>query len=297
MNNFIKESKIVSIKAAGLKRVYDISVRTDHSYIANGIVVHNSSNPNLQNIPKREAIGERIRGAFVSRFPGGKILSCDYSQQELRIMAHMSGEPSLVQAYNDGKDVHITVAAGIFNVKEDQVTKSQRDKTKTINYGLIYGMEAEKLSSELSIPVDEAKALIEQYMSRMTHVSSWIKESRAFLSKHGYVCTLTGRRRYIPKVFSPINFIRAAALREGPNARVQGTAADQAKLAMIGIDRYLADYHSKMIMQVHDELVIDAHPDEEHILPEVLNIMRAALPLSVPMEVDGRFGTSWKDAH
>jgi len=256
-----------------------------------------SSDPNLQNIPKREALGERIRGAFVSRFENGKIASFDYSQQELRIMAHLSQEPSLVTAYNNNKDVHITVASSIFGVAEDKVTKDQRNKTKTINYGLIYGMEAEKLSNELGITVEEAKALIEQYMSKMTHVSSWIKESRTYLSKHGFVSTLTGRRRYIPKVFSPIRFIRAEALREGPNAIVQGTAADQAKISMIGIDKYLKSLRSKMIMQVHDELVLDVHPSEESILPDITEIMRNAIVLSVPMEVDGRLGKSWKDAH
>lgn len=256
-----------------------------------------SSNPNLQNIPKREAIGERIRGAFVSRFVEGKILSADYSQQELRLLAHLCLEPSLVEAYKRGEDVHTNVASTIYNVDKAAVTKDQRNKTKTINYGLIYGMEYQKLSAELSITEEEAQHLIESYMSKLQNVAEFIKDSRKFLSTHGYVETMSGRRRYIPKVFSPIKYIRAAALREGPNMRVQGSAADQVKTAMIQIDPFLDGKKSKMIMQVHDELVFDVHPDELDILPTILDIMRNAMPLVVPMEVDGRFGNSWQDAH
>ena len=258
-----------------------------------------SSSPNLQNIPQREELGRRIRKAFISRFPGGKILSADYSQQELRLLAHFSGEPSLLESFRDGKeDIHINTASFIYNIDKSAVDKAKRDQIKTVTYGLLYGMEAQKLSQTLNIQVEEAQVLLDKYMSKMTYVSKWISESRKFLQKYGYLESISGRRRYLPKIFSPVRFIRAAALREGPNMAIQGSAGDQVKEAMIQIDRYLEDKKSLLIMQVHDELVFDVHPDEVGIIDkDITNIMINAIPLTVPMEVSAHYAQCWGEAH
>lgn len=258
-----------------------------------------SDSPNLQNIPQREEVGKRIRGAFVSSFENGKIISADYSQQELRILAHLSGEPVLIDTYKNNEDAHIRVAAKIYNVEESKVTKTQRDYCKTINYGLIYGMGEKKLSETLSITSEEALALIETYLGKMTHVAAYIKSTEKFCMKHGYTETMYGRRRYLPNVFSYMKFTKLEALREGVNHTVQGSGADQVKMAMIRLDKYLTDSNkkSKLIMQVHDEIVIDVHPDEVGITKEVSEIMSNVGQLSVPMLAEAKLGNSWKDAH
>jgi DNA polymerase-1 len=258
-----------------------------------------SDSPNLQNIPQREEVGKRIRGAFVSSYPNGQILSADYSQQELRILAHLSGEPVLVETYKNNQDAHIRVASKIFGVPEDKVTKTQRDYCKTINYGLMYGMGEKKLSDELKITTDEAAQLMETYLGKMTNVAQYIKDTEKFLSKHGFTETMYGRRRYLPNVFSYMKFTKLEAFREGVNHTVQGSGADQVKMAMIKLDRFLSDSNkkSKLIMQVHDEIVIDVHPDELDITSTVSEIMSNVDQLSVPMLAEAKLGKSWKDAH
>lgn len=300
MKNFIKLSKIKSIKSAGLHQVYDLSIDIDSSYIANGIVVHNSSNPNLQNIPTRTDEGKLIRSVFVSRFPGGKILSADYSQCEIRILAHMSGEPIFIDAYAANKDVHTYVASLLYNTDYDKVTKEQRTPTKTINFGLIYGMGIDKLMTETGMSREAAAAFIESYLKKLSKVDSWIKETRDFLKRKGYTETLFGRRRYLPEIYSVKKYKQEAAEREGTNHPVQGTNADITKLAMIQISKELSEKNMKslMILQVHDELVFDAHPDEFDKLYEiVMRIMPNVVKLKVPLVCEAKFGDNWTEAH
>ena len=258
-----------------------------------------SDSPNLQNIPQREEVGKRIRGAFVSSYENGKILSADYSQQELRILAHLSGEPVLVDTYKKNEDAHIRVAAKIFGVEESKVTPAQRNYCKTINYGLMYGMGEKKLSDELKITTEEAAQLMETYLGKMTNVAQYIKDVEKFLSKHGFTETMYGRRRYLPNVFSFMKFTKLEAFREGVNHTVQGSGADQVKMAMINIDKFLTGNNkkSKLIMQVHDEIVIDVHPDELDITDKISEIMSSVDDLNVPMLAEAKLGNSWKDAH
>ncbi len=259
-----------------------------------------SSEPNLQNIPARTEIGKTIRGAFVSRFDGGKILSADYSQQEMRILAHVSGETLLIEAFLNGEDPHTNVASQLFSTPKDQVQKPQRDKCKTINYGIIYGMQADKLASELTVSRDEAEHLLWQYRSKMTHVDAYIKDTENFLRKNGYTKTMYGRKRYLPDIFSYMKFLKLAALREGVNHTIQGSGADQVKMAMRKVRSKLDDMQalSILILQVHDEIVIDVHPTELKVIKDpIVKIMQEVDKLAVPIVADAHFGASWRDAH
>lgn len=255
------------------------------------------ADPNLQNQPKRDEIGKEIRAAFVSRFDLGKILSCDYSQQELRILAHKSGEPSLIEAFKANKDIHIAVASAMYKIPEDQVSKAKREAIKTIQYGIIYGMEYEQLAVRMNITTAAAAQLMADYMSKMTHVSEFLNSVKKFLSKHGYVENSFDRRRYLPGIYSPIGYKRAAALREGPNMAIQGDAADITKRAMREVSKYLEDKRSLLILQVHDELVLDLYPSEEYIKEDILDIMKNVVDLKVPMVAEGKIANNWMEAH
>lgn len=259
-----------------------------------------SNAPNLQNLPTRTDEGKLIRSVFVSRFPGGKILSADYSQCEIRILAHMSNEPIFINAYENNKDVHTYVASLLYNIDYDKVTKEQRTPTKTINFGLIYGMGPDKLMTETNMTKEGAEAFIAAYLKKLTKVDAWIKETREFLRKNGYTETLFGRRRYLPEIYSNKRYKQEAAEREGTNHPVQGTNADITKLAMIQINKELkANYmKSLMILQVHDELVFDAHPNEfEQLYEIVMRIMPNVVKLKVPLVCEAKYGESWTDAH
>ncbi len=259
-----------------------------------------SNDPNLQNIPIRTEKGREIRKAFVPRGEGYELLSADYSQIELRVIAHMSGDANMQEAFKQGLDIHAATAAKVFNVAIDAVSREQRSRAKAVNFGIAYGQGAFGLSQNLSIPRAEAKQIIDDYFTQFPGVRSYMDEQIAFCREHGYVKTMLGRRRYLPDITSGNNTVRAAAERVAINAPMQGTAADIIKLAMVRIHERLSKdrLKSKMLLQVHDELVFDVELSEaDAVKAMVKELMEGALALDVPLVVDMQMGKNWLEAH
>lgn len=259
-----------------------------------------SSDPNLQNIPIRTEIGRKIRRAFVAEREEDFILSADYSQIELRVMAHLSGDPALRQAFERGEDIHASTAAAIFDIPIDQVTPDHRRKAKEVNFGIIYGISPYGLAARLGIDPDEAKQIIDNYFIRFPRVNDYMIHTIAFAHKNKYVTTILNRRRYIPEIDSKNANIRQNAERIAINTTIQGSAADLIKLAMINIQRRLdeANLQTRMILQVHDELVFEVKASElEQIKSLVKTEMENAIRLSVPIKVDIGVGKNWLEAH
>ncbi|AOS96435.1 DNA polymerase I [Microbulbifer aggregans] len=258
-----------------------------------------SSDPNLQNIPIRSPEGRRIRQAFVAP-QGSVIIAADYSQIELRIMAHLSGDKGLVDAFAHGADIHRATAAEVFEVPADEVTDEQRRRAKAINFGLIYGMSAFGLARQLGIPRGDAQTYIDRYFERYPGVLRYMENTRKQAADEGYVETLFGRRLYLPEIKSRNGAMRQAAERTAINAPMQGTAADIIKRAMIEVDAWLTEekLQSKLIMQVHDELVLEVPEDEvEKVREGLIGRMQGAAELDVPLIVDVGQGASWDEAH
>ena len=257
-----------------------------------------SSDPNLQNIPVRTSRGEDIRRAFVAT-PGAVLLTADYSQIELRLLAHLSGDPAFVEAFERGGDIHRQTAALIFGVPQEQVTAEMRARAKTINFATIYGQGPFALSRQLGITLDEAKRFIDQYFTRFSGVRAWLDRTVAEARAKGYVETLFGRRRYIPELKDKNFNIRAFGERTATNSPLQGSAADVIKIAMIRIATALRErgLASGMILQVHDELVLEVpHPERETATELVKSHMEGAAQLRVPLVVSVGIGTNWVDA-
>lgn len=258
-----------------------------------------SSDPNLQNIPIRTDDGRRIRRAFVAP-PGRKLIACDYSQIELRIMAHLSEDPGLLRAFGSGVDVHRATAAEVFGRKLEEVTGNERRAAKAINFGLMYGMSAFGLARNLGIGRGEAQDYVALYFSRYPGVRDFMERMREQARTQGYVETLFGRRLYLNDINARQQGLRAGAERAAINAPMQGTAADIIKRAMVGVDAWLQDHRDRalMILQVHDELVFEADADfVDALLPEVTGRMSAAAELKVPLVVDSGVGDNWDEAH
>jgi len=258
-----------------------------------------STDPNLQNIPIRTDDGRRIRKAFVAP-PGRKLVACDYSQIELRIMAHLSQDPGLVRAFESGADIHKATAAEVFGRKLEEVTGNERRAAKAINFGLMYGMSAFGLARQLGIGRGEAQDYIALYFSRYPGVRDYMERTRQQAREHGYVETVFGRRLYLEYINKGTQGQRAGAERAAINAPMQGTAADIIKRAMIGVDAWLADHRDQalMILQVHDELVFEADAGfVPTLLKEATARMAAAAQLSVPLVVDSGVGDNWEEAH
>jgi DNA polymerase-1 len=259
-----------------------------------------SSDPNLQNIPMHTELGREIRKAFV---PGGKdrlIMSADYSQIELRVMAHISQDEGLLEAFREGEDIHATTAAKVFGVKPSGVTREMRRRAKEVNFGIMYGIGPFGLSSRLDISQPEAKETIARYFERFPKVNQYIFDTIAKARHDGYVSTLLGRRRYLPEINSRNQTVRQNAERQAINMPVQGTAADMIKLAMIQIHKAIHEsgFDSKMVLQVHDELVFEVGTKEmERMKKLVVERMQNALPLDVPIVVEVGTGKNWYDAH
>ena len=259
-----------------------------------------SSNPNLQNIPVRTERGKEIRKAFVPGTPDGVIVSADYSQIELRIMAHLSKDEHLTQAFREGVDVHAATAAKIFGIPVSEVTREQRSMAKTANFGIMYGISTFGLAQRLHLPRAAAKELIDGYFASFPSIRSFIDGSIAFAREHGYVETLFGRRRYLPDIQARNATVRALAERNAVNAPIQGTSADIIKLAMIGVAARLKEQglRSKMVLQIHDELLFDAVPEEVPALKAlVTEVMEHVMELSVPLTVECSSGINWLEAH
>lgn len=259
-----------------------------------------SSNPNLQNIPIRSEQGKEIRKAFVPSSPEGLILSADYSQIELRIMAHLSCDQHLISAFKDGIDIHAATAAKIFGIPHGQVTAGQRRIAKTANFGIMYGISAFGLAQRLRIGRKEAQKIIEDYFAGFPSIRSFIEDTKAAARETGYVETLFGRRRYLPDINSKNGTLRALAERNAVNAPIQGTSADIIKMAMIEVDKSIteAGMKSRMVLQIHDELVFDAVPGEiDELRQIVIDRMENVVKLSVPLTVECNYGKNWLEAH
>ncbi|MBK6986298.1 MAG: DNA polymerase I [Bacteroidetes bacterium] len=259
-----------------------------------------SDNPNLQNIPIRTERGRQIRKAFIPRNEDYILLSADYSQIELRIVASISGDPNMCEAFNLGKDIHAATAAKVYGIEESEVTKEMRYKAKSVNFGIIYGQGAFGLADNLNIPRAEAKQLIDNYFAQYGSIKTYMDNEINFAKEHGYVQTLMGRRRWLKDINSNNATVRSYAERNAINAPIQGSAADMIKVAMINIHNELKGMNikSKMILQVHDELVFDVYkPELDLIKPIIEKHMKEALPLNVPVEVGMGVGVNWLEAH
>ena len=259
-----------------------------------------SSNPNLQNIPIRTERGKEIRKAFVAGEPDGVIVSADYSQIELRIMAHISQDQHLIQAFREGRDIHSATAEKIFGISHDEVTPDQRRIAKTANFGIMYGISSFGLAQRLGISRTEAKKLIDDYFAAFPAIRSFIDDTVASARENGYVETLFGRRRYLPDISSRNATVRALAERTAVNAPIQGTAADIIKMAMINVDRKMSEagLKSRMVLQIHDELLFDTVHDEiDTLMSIVKEQMEHVTELTVPLTVECNYGKNWLEAH
>ena len=258
-----------------------------------------SSDPNLQNIPIRGEDGKEIRKAFIPE-PGCLFFSADYSQIELRVMAHLSDDKNMIEVFQEGKDLHAATAANIYKKPIDEVTRDERTKSKRANFGIIYGITVFGLAERLDIPRDEAKMLIDGYFETFPQVHDYMEQSKEIARQKGYVTTLFGRRRYLPDINSANATVRGFAERNAINAPIQGTAADIIKVAMIHIfNRFKAEgIRSKMILQVHDELNFSVlHEEKEKVERIVIEEMQNAFKMSVPLVADSGFGENWLEAH
>ena len=259
-----------------------------------------SSKPNLQNIPIRTERGKEIRKAFIPSRPDGVIVSADYSQIELRIMAHLSCDTHLISAFREGQDVHAMTAAKIFGITPEEVTADQRRIAKTANFGIMYGISAFGLSQRLHIGRAEAKKIIEDYFANFPAISAYIEDTLASAREFGYVETLFGRRRYLPDINSKNGTVRSLAERTAINAPIQGTSADIIKLAMINVAKRLTEegLKSRMVLQIHDELLFDSIPEEvEQLMKIVKEEMENVIELSIPLTVECNYGNNWLEAH
>ena len=257
-----------------------------------------SSNPNLQNIPIRTEEGNKLRNAFIAENENDFILSSDYSQIELRLLAHVSGDENLISAFNSDVDVHSLTASKVFDVPVEQVTKEMRYKSKAVNFGIIYGQTRYGLAKALDIPAQEAQNFIDKYFMTYPKVKDYMENTVAFAYEHGFVETIFGRKRYLPELASPNRMIKEFAERAAINQPLQGTAADLIKMAMINVDKVFKENNlkSKMVMQVHDELVFEVVADELEKVKEIVsNEMQNVADLKIPLLVDINWGKTWKE--
>ncbi len=275
-------------------------VHTDYMQTVAATGRLSSNNPNLQNIPIRTERGRLIRKAFIARDENYTLLSADYSQIELRIIAALSGEENMIKAFQNHEDIHRSTAAKVFNVSTEEVTKEQRSHAKTVNFGIIYGVSAFGLSNQTNLSRSESAALIDAYYKTYPTLKSYIQKQIDFARHNGYVETISGRRRYLKDINSANAVVRGAAERNAVNAPIQGSAADIIKIAMINIHKKLVseNWKSKMLLQVHDELVFDVHNSElEKIQPMIKHEMENAFKLTVPLDVEIGLGKNWLEAH
>jgi DNA polymerase-1 len=259
-----------------------------------------SNNPNLQNIPIRSAKGREIRRAFVSRSSEYKLMAVDYSQIELRIIAALSGDKNMITAFREGKDIHAATAANVFNVSLDEVSRDQRSAAKAVNFGIIYGQSAFGLAQNLNISRTEAKTIIDAYFEQFGTIKKYMDDAISQAREVGYVETIMKRRRYLPDINSANAVVRGYAERNAINAPIQGSAADIIKLAMVAVHSKMKaeNVKSKMILQVHDELVFDVHVSEELLMQLLVKeAMEKAVQMDVPMEVELKLANNWLEAH
>jgi DNA polymerase-1 len=295
-------AKLKSTYTDKLPRMVHPKTGRVHTNYAQAVAVTgrlSSTDPNLQNIPVRTTEGRRIREAFVAP-PGSKIVSADYSQIELRIMAHLSGDKSLVDAFSRAEDVHRHTASEVFDTPPDEVSSEQRRYAKVINFGLIYGMSAFGLAQNLDIERSAAQSYMDKYFARYPGVAQYMERTRMEARERGYVETVFGRRLWLPDIRSSNMARRQGAERQAINAPMQGTAADLIKLAMIAVQGWLEQERlaTKLVMQVHDELVLEVPESELDVVkPSVENLMIGVAKLEVPLVVEAGVGDNWEEAH
>jgi DNA polymerase-1 len=302
---FRELTKLKSTYVDALPEMINSKTGRVHTSYAQAVAVTgrlSSNHPNLQNIPIRSSRGREIRKAFIPRAEGRILVSADYSQIELRIVAAISGDKNMCEAFKNGKDIHTATAARVFGVSEETVSKEMRYKAKSVNFGIIYGQGAFGLAENLGVSRTEAKEIIDNYKKEFSGITQYMEDTIQFAQKNGYVETLMGRKRWLKDIGSSNFTVRGFAERNAINSPIQGTAADMVKLAMIAIHREIKEkkLESKMILQVHDELVFDAVPEELAVLePLILNNMKIALPLpnQVPLEAELGTGKNWLEAH
>jgi len=296
-------AKLLSTYVVALPRLIDLNTKRIHTSFNQAVTATgrlSSNNPNLQNIPIREERGREIRKAFVSTGDNHFLLSADYSQIELRIMAHMSGDKEMIAAFRNNEDIHTATASKIFGVDAKEVSREMRSKAKTANFGIIYGISAFGLAQRLKLSRQEAKELIDGYFRTYPDVKAYMDQCIAAARQKGYVETILGRRRYLPNINSRNAVERGFAERNAINAPIQGSAADIIKIAMVNIHRKLTEsgLNAKMILQVHDELVFEVHEKElGQVKAMVINEMQTAVSLRVPLVAEAGTGKNWLDAH
>jgi len=259
-----------------------------------------SNNPNLQNIPIRTERGREVRKAFVPRDENHILVAADYSQIELRIIAALSEEETMIEAFKNGEDIHASTAAKVFNVPLEDVTREQRSNAKTVNFGIIYGVSAFGLSNQTNLTRGESKELIETYYKTYPKLRDYMDDQVEFARENGYVKTVMGRRRYLKDINARNQMVRSAAERNAVNAPIQGSAADIIKVAMINIFKKLEEQNlkTKMLLQVHDELIFDVPKDELEDLKKLIKTeMEGAYQLVIPLKVDVGTGQNWLEAH
>jgi DNA polymerase-1 len=278
----------------------DHRIHTDYRQAVAATGRLSSNNPNLQNIPIRTEKGRQIRGAFVPRAKDYLFMSADYSQIELRIAASFAKDETMIEAFRTGRDIHTTTAAKVFKVEIEKVTPDMRRKAKEVNFGILYGSTAFGLAQNLNISRTEAAEIIESYFKEFSAIKRYMDDSINMAREKEYVETILGRRRYLRDINSRNISTRGFAERNAINAPIQGSAADIIKIAMINIHRWLQKekLKTKMILQVHDELVFDLHESEQEIVKtKVIELMKTAVLLDVPMEVEVGVGKNWLEAH
>jgi DNA polymerase-1 len=275
-------------------------VHTDYMQTVAATGRLSSNNPNLQNIPIRTERGRQVRKAFIPRNDDYVLLAADYSQIELRIIAALSNEDTMIEAFKNGEDIHASTASKVFNVPLSEVTREQRSNAKTVNFGIIYGVSAFGLSNQTDLSRTEAKELIDTYYKTYPKLRKYIADQIDFARDHGYVQTVLGRRRYLKDINAGNAVVRGAAERNAINAPIQGSAADIIKIAMIRIHDQLLEgnYKTKMLLQVHDELVFDVYkPELERMKDMIKKAMESAYELKVPLVVELGTGENWLEAH
>ena len=303
--NFIMEyrqlAKLKSTYCDGLTAVVNPNTHRIHSVFTQTVTVTgrlSSTEPNLQNIPTRTELGREIRKMFVAK-DGYVLVDADYSQIELRVLAHIANDETMINAFRNNEDIHAVTASQVLGIPLEDVTKEQRSSAKAVNFGIVYGIGEFSLAQDLHISVKEAKAYIESYLEKYHGVRNYMESIKEQAKKDGYVKTMLNRIRYIPELKSPNYNIRQFGERVALNTPIQGTAADIIKLAMVRVDNRLINegLKSKLILQVHDELIVEAHKDEVDKVKQILSEeMQNAMELNVPLKVDMSTGHSWYDA-
>jgi DNA polymerase-1 len=304
IEKIIRYRQIVKLKSTyidGLLLLINSKTNRIHSSFNQTIATTgriSSTEPNLQNIPIRTEDGRKIRRAFIAQLPEYRLLDGDYSQIELRVLAHISKDPKMIEAFVDGEDIHRKTASEVFHVNKEDVTSELRYRAKAVNFGIVYGISDFGLSRDLNIPRKESKAYIENYFNNFHMVKKYMDDIVAEGKENGYVETILNRRRYIPELNSRNFNVRSFGERIAMNTPIQGSAADIIKMSMVMVYNELKKRKllSRLILTVHDELILEVHENEiDEVSTMVKNIMESAISLSVPLKVDFKIGDSWYD--